>query len=55
VAYLATEDCPFTGEAFLVQGGVVQRFQPWTLAEKIDRGDRWTVTELAAQAGALRA
>jgi NAD(P)-dependent dehydrogenase (short-subunit alcohol dehydrogenase family) len=54
VAYLATEDCPWTGEAFLVQGGVVQRFQPWTLAEKIDRGDRWTVAELADAAAALR-
>ena len=53
VAYLATADCPFTGEAFLVQGGVVQRFQPWWLAEKIDRGDRWTVAELAAEAGKL--
>src|SRR2546430_1490557 len=43
VGYLATEDCPFSGEAFLVQGGVVQRFQPWKLSEKIDKGDRWTV------------
>jgi len=54
VAYLATEDCPFTGEAFLVQGGVVQRFQPWWLSEKIDKGDRWTVAELAAEAPRLR-
>lgn len=53
VAYLATEGCPFTGEAFLVQGGVVQRFQPWTLSEKIDKGDRWTVAELAGEAGKL--
>jgi NAD(P)-dependent dehydrogenase (short-subunit alcohol dehydrogenase family) len=53
VAYLATTDCPFSGEAFLVQGGVVQRFQPWTLSEKIDRGDRWTVAELASEAGKL--
>ena len=49
VAYLATADCPFTGEAFLVQGGVVQRFQPWWLSEKIDKGDRWTVSELVAE------
>jgi hypothetical protein len=33
-----------------VQGGVVQRFAPWTLSEKIDKGDRWTVAEIAAQA-----
>jgi NAD(P)-dependent dehydrogenase (short-subunit alcohol dehydrogenase family) len=50
VGYLATEDCPFSGEAFLVQGGVVQRFQPWKLAEKIDKGDRWTVEELEKEA-----
>jgi NAD(P)-dependent dehydrogenase (short-subunit alcohol dehydrogenase family) len=55
VAYLATADCPFTGEAFLVQGGVVQRFQPWWLAEKIDKGDRWTVAELATEAPRLAA
>ena len=53
VAYLATADCPFNGEAFLVQGGVVQRFRPWWLAEKIDKGDRWTVAELAERASAL--
>lgn len=53
VAYLATAECPFTGETFLVQGGVVQRFEPWQLAEKIDRGARWTVAELAAEAPRL--
>jgi NAD(P)-dependent dehydrogenase (short-subunit alcohol dehydrogenase family) len=53
VAYLATTDCPFTGEAFLVQGSVVQRFQPWTLSEKVDKGDRWTVEELAKEAPKL--
>jgi NAD(P)-dependent dehydrogenase (short-subunit alcohol dehydrogenase family) len=53
VAYLATVDCPFTGETFIVQGGVVQRVQSWTSAEKIDKGDRWTVEELAAQASKL--
>jgi NAD(P)-dependent dehydrogenase (short-subunit alcohol dehydrogenase family) len=53
VAYLATTDCPFNGETFLVQGGVVQRFQPWWLAEKIDKGGRWSVGELAAEASKL--
>jgi NAD(P)-dependent dehydrogenase (short-subunit alcohol dehydrogenase family) len=53
VAYLATEGCTFTGEAFLVQGGVVQRFQPWKLSEKIDKGDRWTVEDLAKEAARL--
>lgn len=53
VAYLATEGCTFNGEAFLVQGGVVQRFQPWTLSEKIDQNDRWTVADLAQAASKL--
>jgi NAD(P)-dependent dehydrogenase (short-subunit alcohol dehydrogenase family) len=55
VAYLATVDCPFSGEAFLVQGGVVQRFQPWTLSEKIDKADRWTLEELEKEASKLEA
>jgi hypothetical protein len=36
-----------------VQGGVVQRFQPWTLAEKIEKPDRWTIEELAKEAPKL--
>jgi NAD(P)-dependent dehydrogenase (short-subunit alcohol dehydrogenase family) len=54
VAYLATVDCPFSGETFLVQGGVVQRVKSWSRAEKIDKGDRWSVAELAAQAAELK-
>ena len=46
VAYLATEDCPFTGTTFFVQGSVVRLFQPWEMTDTIDRGDRWTVAEL---------
>ena len=55
VAYLATADCPFTGETFLVQGGKVQRVQSWTAAEKIDKDDRWTVAELAPKVRELAA
>jgi NAD(P)-dependent dehydrogenase (short-subunit alcohol dehydrogenase family) len=53
VAYLATADCPITGECFMVQGGRVQRVQSWTRAESIDKGDRWTVKELEAEAAKL--
>jgi len=49
VAYLATAGCPFTGETFLVQGGKVQRVQSWSAAETIEKDDRWTVDELAAE------
>ncbi len=55
VAYLGTESCPFTGQTFLVQGGRVTRFVPWTLDGSIDKGDdRWTVEELAKQAPRLQ-
>jgi NAD(P)-dependent dehydrogenase (short-subunit alcohol dehydrogenase family) len=53
VAYLATADCPVSGETFIVQGGVVQRVKSWSTVEKIDKGDRWTVAELAIQAPEL--
>jgi len=53
VAYLATADCPFTGETFLVQGGKVQRVQSWSPAEVIEKDDRWSVEELAAAAPKL--
>jgi NAD(P)-dependent dehydrogenase (short-subunit alcohol dehydrogenase family) len=49
VAYLASDACPFTGKVFFVQGGKVQYFQPWTLTNEIDKGDRWTVEELVEQ------
>jgi len=50
VAYLATAGCPLTGKAFLVYGGTVQLFKPWSIVDKIDKDDRWTVEELAEQA-----
>ena len=53
VGYLATESCPFTGKTFFVQGGKVQYFQPWTLTKDIDKGDRWTIAELAEQLPAI--
>ena len=49
VAYLCERSCPFTGKVFFVQGGKVQYFQPWTLAAEIDKGERWTVDELAVE------
>ncbi len=53
VAYLATAECPITGECFMVQGGKVQRAQSWRGAETIDKGDRWTVKELEGEASKL--
>jgi len=53
VAYLGTADCPLSGETFIVQGGLVQRVKSWSTVEKIDKGDRWTVAELAIRAPEL--
>lgn len=47
VAYLSTAGCPFTGETFFVQGGVVKRVQSWTMADTVERQHAWTVSELA--------
>ena len=55
VAYLATADCPISGETFMVQGGVVQRVKSWSTAEKIEKDDRWTVAELAGRGSELLA
>jgi len=49
VAYLATADCPFTGETFFVQGGIVRRMEPWKMGPGIERDTRWTLEELAAE------
>lgn len=49
VATLAMEDCAATGQVFFVQGGTVRRFQNWTMEEELDKNDRWTVAELAAE------
>jgi NAD(P)-dependent dehydrogenase (short-subunit alcohol dehydrogenase family) len=53
VAYLATSDCPFTGETFFVQGGVVKRVQSWEMAETVEQPAKWTVAELADALGPL--
>ncbi len=46
VAYLSTAGCPFTGETFFVQGGVVKRVQSWTMAETVEQAEMWTVEAL---------
>src|SRR6187551_3555364 len=43
VAYLATADCPFTGETFFVQGGEVRRVRSWEMSETVEQQARWTV------------
>jgi NAD(P)-dependent dehydrogenase (short-subunit alcohol dehydrogenase family) len=48
VAYLATAECPFTGETFFVQGGTVTRFQSWAFGDKVEQDGRWSIPDLAA-------
>jgi NAD(P)-dependent dehydrogenase (short-subunit alcohol dehydrogenase family) len=55
VAYLVSNACPFSGQVFLVAGGVVQRARPWSLdaAWKLEHDGTWDLDGLiAAAAGA---
>ena len=47
VAYLASADCVFTGETFLVQGGSVTMVESWARGAHVERDSKWTVSELA--------
>src|SRR4249919_2237106 len=46
VAYLATADCPFTGETFFVQGGNVTIIESWARGPEVNQDAKWTVPEL---------
>jgi hypothetical protein len=35
VGYLATADCPFSGEIFSIYGGRITLYQGWSIAEKL--------------------
>jgi NAD(P)-dependent dehydrogenase (short-subunit alcohol dehydrogenase family) len=47
VAYLASADCAFNGETFLVQGGSVTMVESWARGAHVERDSKWTVGELA--------
>jgi NAD(P)-dependent dehydrogenase (short-subunit alcohol dehydrogenase family) len=47
VAFLASAECPFNGETFLVHGGSVTMIESWARGASVDRDERWTVSELA--------
>jgi NAD(P)-dependent dehydrogenase (short-subunit alcohol dehydrogenase family) len=48
VAYLASADCAFTGETFLVQGGSVTMVESWKRGAHVERDSKWTVGDLTA-------
>jgi hypothetical protein len=47
VAYLATADCPFSGQAFSVYGDGVGLYQGWSIGDDIDTREITSVEELA--------
>lgn len=54
VAYLASADCPLTGQVLTVRGSTVTITHNWSLGEHVSKEDaRWTVDELACALGKL--
>ena len=53
VAYLASADCAFTGETFLVQGGSVAMVESWKRGAGVERDSKWTVAELTVAMASL--
>jgi NAD(P)-dependent dehydrogenase (short-subunit alcohol dehydrogenase family) len=49
VAYLASTECDITGRTFFIQGGTVRLMEPWRMADRLDRDDRWTIDALAKE------
>jgi NAD(P)-dependent dehydrogenase (short-subunit alcohol dehydrogenase family) len=47
VAYLSTANCPFTGETFFAQGGVVKRVRSWEMGDTVEQSSTWSVETLA--------
>ncbi len=50
VGYLGTEDCRITGQTFLVYGGEIQLFKPFSIADGLSKDGRWTLDELTVAA-----
>jgi NAD(P)-dependent dehydrogenase (short-subunit alcohol dehydrogenase family) len=50
VAYLSTEDCPIHGRIFLVSGGAIHLFQPFSIIDRIEKEGPWSVGELKESA-----
>jgi len=46
VAWLASPDCEVTGRVFVVHGGTVQLFHPWSVEATVEKDGRWSPAEL---------
>jgi NAD(P)-dependent dehydrogenase (short-subunit alcohol dehydrogenase family) len=53
IGYLATADCPLQGRIFYVAGGSVRLVQPFAIVDSVTKDGRWTIEELAKEAGRL--
>jgi NAD(P)-dependent dehydrogenase (short-subunit alcohol dehydrogenase family) len=53
VAYLATAECPLTGQVYAAHGGKIARFEGWTIAETLEEERRLTIEDVAAGLPAL--
>jgi NAD(P)-dependent dehydrogenase (short-subunit alcohol dehydrogenase family) len=51
VAYLATKDCPITGQVFTVQGGTIQQLVGWRPDKITESTEPWTIDDLATRIG----
>jgi NAD(P)-dependent dehydrogenase (short-subunit alcohol dehydrogenase family) len=49
VAYLATPDCPLTGQVFWITGGDVILMQGWSEGPRLQRQSPWTLADLARE------
>lgn len=54
VAWLCSEDCPLTGQLYVVQGGSIQPLTGWRAEEAITADGDWTIESVAAQLGGAR-
>lgn len=52
VGYLATTDCPFTGQVFSITGGHVALYRGWSAEHIVNVDHVWTVEELGQVMGA---
>ena len=44
--YLASTACAVSGKVFFIQGGTIRLFQPWTMTDRLEQEERWTVDQL---------
>ena len=47
VAYLASDENVHTGKVFGVRGGLIEKWQPWTVVDKTETDAPWEITDIA--------